>query len=77
MLLTRVLARTQEKLDLIIADLFTDPSHPVTIIDVRATKTTSKRKIIGHTIPRVCCTVLIVYALYSWLCVFFPSAHLP
>jgi hypothetical protein len=75
-LFTRVLARTQEKLDLIIADLLTDPSDPVSIIDARATKTASKRKIIGHTIPRVCCTVLIVYSLYSWPCVIVPSARL-
>jgi disulfide bond formation protein DsbB len=77
LLFARVLARTQEKLDLILQDLFTDPSHPAKIIDDRATKTTSKRRIIGHTIPRLCCGVLITYAAYSWICIFIPAARVP
>jgi hypothetical protein len=60
-----VLARSQEKLDLCLADLFTDPSHPATIIDQRASKGGSRRRVLGVWIPRLCCTVLIVGFILS------------
>ena len=58
-LFTMVLARSQEKLDLILQDLFSDESHPATIIDRRASKGGSRRQYRGVWIPRLCCTVLI------------------
>ena len=41
-LFAMVLRRSQEKLDLILNDLFTDESHPYTIIDKRAKKCGSR-----------------------------------
>jgi len=55
-----VLTRSQEKLDLILQDLFTDPSHPATIIDQRSSKGGSRRRVLGIWIPRLCCCILIV-----------------
>jgi len=59
-LFASVLGRSQEKLDLILNDLFTDDSHPATIIDKKAKKSGSRRRLIGVWIPRLCCAVLIV-----------------
>ena len=64
-LLARVLARTQQKLDLIITDLFTDSRHPIAVIDVRCGPG-SVRGIIGFTIPRISCAVLALGAALSW-----------
>ena len=55
-----VLARSQEKLDLCLVDLFTDASHPATIIDQRASKGGSRRRVLGVWIPRLCCAVLLI-----------------
>ena len=66
-LFAAVLARSQEKLDLILKDLFSDPSHPAAIIDKRATLGGSRRRLIGVWIPRFCCCVLIGAALLAWL----------
>lgn len=60
-----VLARSQEKLDLCLADLFTDPSHPATIIDQRAQKGGSRRRVLGVWIPHLCCNILIVGFILS------------
>ena len=59
-LLATTLARSQEKLDLILDDLFSDPSHPVTIINKRAKPSGSRRKVISSVIPRLCCSLLLV-----------------
>lgn len=59
-LLATTLTRSQEKLDLILDDLFSDPSHPATIINNRAKPCGSRRKVIGSVIPRLCCSLLIV-----------------
>lgn len=59
-LLATTLARSQEKLDLILTDLLSDPSHPVTIINNRAKPNGSRRKVISSVIPRVCCLLLLV-----------------
>ncbi len=65
-LFAAVLGRSQEKLDLILTDLFTDRSHPAAIIDSRAKKRGSRRRLIGVWIPRICCLVLIVGAALAW-----------
>lgn len=46
-LFAMVLARSQEKLDLILQDLFSDESHPATIIDRRDSKGGSRRRYLG------------------------------
>jgi len=66
-LLSTVLARTEEKLDLILADLFADPSHPATIINERAKRGGSRRRLIGLWLPRLCSAVLILAAVLAWL----------
>jgi hypothetical protein len=66
-LFAMVLARSQEKLDLCLADLFADESHPAAIIDRRASKGGSRRRYLGVWIPRLCCAVLIVGFVLSLL----------
>jgi len=73
-LLALTLRRAQQKLDLILQDLYTDDTHPVTIINEKCNKTGSrgKRKIIGFWIPPICCFVLTagaVLACFGWLAV--------
>jgi hypothetical protein len=68
-LFAAVLGRSQEKLDLILADLFSDPTHPAAIIDTRAKKGGGRRRLIGIWIPRICCGVLITGAALAWFCV--------
>jgi len=60
-----VLNRTQKKVDLVIEDLFTDATHPITIIENKCGPG-SKRKILGHHIPVLCCGLLFVGALFAW-----------
>ena len=60
-LLALVLSRTQQKLELILTDLFTDESHPATIIDRRIGKwAESRRRLIGLYIPWICCTIMLI-----------------
>ena len=66
-LFAAVLGRSQEKLDLILNDLFSDSSHPAAIIDSRANKEGSRRRLIGFWIPRICCVVLIAGAALAWV----------
>ena len=66
-LFAAVLVRSQEKLDLILADLYSDPSHPAAIINGRAKKGGSRRRLIGVWIPRFCFVVLIAGATLAWL----------
>lgn len=68
-LFAAVIGRSQEKLDLILTDLFSDPSHPAAIIDKRAKKGGSQRRLIGIWIPRICCGLLITGAALAWFCV--------
>jgi disulfide bond formation protein DsbB len=65
-LFAAVLGRSQEKLDLILADLFADPSHPASIINRQAKQGGSRRRLIGVWIPRFCCIVLIAGAILAW-----------
>lgn len=65
-LLANLLARSQEKLDLILQDLLSDPTHPAAIIDARATKGGSRRRLVGVWIPRLCCYILAAAMLLSW-----------
>jgi hypothetical protein len=67
LLFASVLGRSQEKLDLILDDLFDDDSHPATIINNRAKKSGSRRRWIGVAIPRVCCAILILGFILSLL----------
>lgn len=62
-LMALVLARSQDKLDLILKQFESDDYHPVTIIDRlarEANKTKSRRHIVGMWIPRLCCVLLLV-----------------
>lgn len=61
-----VLRRSQEKLDLAIADLFTDETHPATILDRRAKKGGSRRKLIGVYIPWFVSITLVVGTILAW-----------
>ncbi|MBM4064499.1 MAG: hypothetical protein FJ266_02485 [Planctomycetes bacterium] len=49
-LLASVLGRSQEKIDLILQDLFADESHPAGIIDRRSKQGGSRRRIIARCI---------------------------
>ena len=66
-LLSTVLRRTEEKLDLILEDLYSDPFHPATIINRRARHGGSRRRLIGLWLPRMCLALLITGAVLSWL----------
>jgi hypothetical protein len=57
------LARSQQKLDLIIKELSRDSTHPVRIIDDRCGWIPSMRRMIGYVIPPVCCAALTCVAL--------------
>lgn len=63
--LASLLARSQEKLDLILRDLFSDSSHPATIIDARAKPEGSRRRLVGVWIPRTCCVVLFLAVILA------------
>jgi len=65
-LLSTVLGRSQEKLDLVLADLFSDPSHPAAIINKRAKEGGRRRRLVGKWIPRLCCAILIIGAVLAW-----------
>ncbi len=65
-LFAQVLARSQQKLDLILDDLFQDSTHPARIIDDRAKPKRGKRKIIGILIPQICVSVLVMGAIFAW-----------
>ena len=55
--LRSVLARSQEKLDIILDQLLPD-DHPAKELDRRSRKGGSRRRVIGVTIPLICCWVL-------------------
>jgi hypothetical protein len=65
-LLGTVLRRTEEKLDLILEDLFSDPSHPAAIINRRARHGGSRRHLIGIWVPRLCLALLVIGAALAW-----------
>ena len=65
-LLSMVLRRTEEKLDLILDDLFSDPSHPAAIINRRARHGGSRRRLIGIWVPRLCLGLLMTGAVLAW-----------
>lgn len=69
-LLASTLERSQEKLDLILSDLFADETHPASIIDRRASKGGSRRRIIGFLIPRLCCALLMLGFILSLFNIF-------
>jgi hypothetical protein len=63
-LFASVLQRSQQKLDIILTDLFKDESHPAKIIDDLAGGSKgSKRRIIGYWIPLICSWTLIIGAI--------------
>jgi hypothetical protein len=66
-LLALTLDRSQEKLDLILEELFADEKHPACIINKKATIGCSRRQIIGYTIPRLCCSLLLLGFIFSLL----------
>lgn len=80
-LLGSTLHRAQQKLDLILEELFNDKSHPATIINDKAGGSKgSKRRLIGITIPAICYWTLIIGAtlhiLYVLLLYFHHIVHL-
>jgi hypothetical protein len=66
-LFASVIARAQEKLDIALRDLTTDPTHPVSIVESRAKKGGSRRRLIGIHIPRLCVAALGVAAISAWV----------
>jgi hypothetical protein len=66
-LFASVLQRSQQKLDIILSDLFKDDSHPAKIIDELAGGSKgSKRRIIGYWIPLICSWTLIAGAIFHF-----------
>jgi len=61
-----VLIRSQEKLDLALKDLYTDETHPATIINNRSEKGGSRRRLIGVYIPWFVTITLIIGAILAW-----------
>ena len=59
------LERSQEKLDIIINELFKEASHPVTVVDKLSRRGGTKRRILGILIPRICCSLLTAIAIFS------------
>ncbi|RPH29904.1 MAG: hypothetical protein EHM93_16640 [Bacteroidales bacterium] len=57
-----VLERSQQKLDIILKDLFEDDSHPAKIVDDLAGGC-SRRRIIGIWIPKICYWTLVIGAI--------------
>ena len=56
-----VLKRSQQKLDIILKELFKDKNHPAKIIDDMAKGTGgSRRRLVGVWIPFICCLTLII-----------------
>jgi len=71
LLMALVLTRSQQKVDLVLSDLFSDPSHPAKIIDDRASKWRSfgigtVRRIFGYGVLWLCCVALIIGASLAW-----------
>jgi hypothetical protein len=64
--LALAIARTQLKLDLLLEVLFEDPSHPATVVNVKA-KGTSRRRLIGYVLPRICFGALTLWAAFCWV----------
>jgi hypothetical protein len=65
-LFASVLRRSQQKLDIILDDLFKEDSHPAKIIDDLAKGCIgSKRRIIGVVIPTICYLTLFIGALLN------------
>ena len=62
--LTLTLWRSQQKLNLILEDLYTDDTHPAKIINERC-KGWSMRRLIGYGIPTVCSSVLLLGAILA------------
>jgi hypothetical protein len=75
-LIALVLRRSQQKLDIILAELFADQSHPAAIVDNIAKRSQlggSRRGLIGIWIPRLCCAILFIgFALSVLGCVTVP-----
>jgi len=67
--------RAQEKLDVILLLLFSDPTHPATIANNRATGK-SRRKMVGYVVPTICCMSLAVWAIIAWIIYFIVKLHL-
>lgn len=61
-----LLTRSQEKLDLILQDLYSDATHPAAIINKRA-KGRSRRRLVGIWIPRFCVAVLVLASGLAWM----------
>lgn len=66
LLLTSALNRNQEKFALILEDLKSDPSHPVSIIDARARKNGSRHRLVSIWIPRICCSMLVIGSIAAF-----------
>lgn len=65
-LLTVAIWRAQEKVDLILKDIFdTDKTHPATIINSRA-KGGSRRRIVGFWVPMVCSVAITLGLILSY-----------
>lgn len=66
-LLASVLKRSQQKLDLILEELFKDEKHPAKISDDLAGSGGSRRKLIGIWIPAICYLTLIIGAVVNFI----------
>ena len=67
--LTLVIARAQQKLDIILGLLFENQQHPARVANDRA-RGGSRRKLIGYVVPRICFCTLAIWTAASWLDVF-------
>jgi len=65
-LLSSVIMRTQEKLDIILNLIWTtDPEHPSCVTNRLSRPKGSRRKVIGYYIPSICSTVVLCALLYA------------
>lgn len=71
---TVVLMRTQHKLDEILKIIFTDSEHAATIIN-SAVGHSGKRKLIGRTIPIICCIFLCATTLINLAYIIYNYTH--
>lgn len=63
--LAMTVIRSQQKLDIILKDIFMDKNHPATIANTKA-KGFSVRKLIGYFLPFVCVFFLVIMSIFSF-----------
>jgi Flp pilus assembly protein protease CpaA len=77
LLLMLAVNRAQEKLDIALNIIFEeDPDHPATVLNQRARKGGSRRKIVGYAIPWICFLTLLIWSFFAWNAAIKPKLHI-